>query len=97
MENKLPCRNEQNCIFRKIDEDMIIFSEEGQWLHQLNDIGADIWNLCDGTLNIEQIIGRICDEYDIDFKNALIDVSEFLKKMSDKNLIIYKEEILSKT
>lgn len=90
LQNKFPCRNEKECIWRVIDNETVIFAEDGQWLHQLNGIGHEIWNMCDGTVSIEEITNKICDEFEVENSTALNDVLSFIKELSHKNLITYK-------
>ncbi len=92
LEKKYPCRNEEKCIWRFIDNETIIFSEEGQWIHQLNDLGAEIWNMCDGKLSIAGIINKTCDDFDVKEEAAEADIISFIEELSLKNLIILNEE-----
>ncbi len=83
-------RNEQDCIWRMIDNEAVIFSGEGQWLHELNSIGIDIWNMCDGTLNFQEIIDKVCDQYEVEKEIAEADISSFVDELSKKGLLILK-------
>ena len=56
-------------------------------VYTLNETGAFIWELIDGKRNIEEIIGAVTLEYDINYESAREDVQFFLKNMS-KYLII---------
>lgn len=90
LQNKYPCRNEKDCIYRVIDNEAVVFSEEGQWIHELNSIGVDIWKMCDGTLNFQEIVDKICNEYEIEREVAEADIQSFIEGLSKKNLIILK-------
>ncbi len=74
LEKKYPCRNEGECIWRVVDSEGVILPEEGQWLHELNDIGLEIWKMCDGTLSLEKITDKICDEFDVEKEVAEADI-----------------------
>lgn len=56
-------------------------------VYTLNETGAFIWEHIDGKRSIEDIIGALTAEYDINFKNAETDVLSFVENMS-KYLII---------
>ena len=56
-------------------------------VYTLNETGAFIWELIDGTRNIEEIINSVTEEYDIDHESAVEDVFSFINNMS-KYLII---------
>ena len=57
-------------------------------VYTLNETGAYIWDKIDGKRNVEEIIGALMDEYDIDKQNAERDVLSFIENMS-KYLIIH--------
>lgn len=88
--NKVPCRNENKCFWRKVGGDTVLFSEDGQWLHQLNDVGSEIWNMCNGVFTVREIAEKLCNEYQVDANAACFDVLCFLEDLSVKNLIVYK-------
>jgi hypothetical protein len=53
----------------------------------LNETGAFIWDQIDGKRNVEEIIGALTTEYDIDNEKASEDIFTFIDNMS-KYLII---------
>jgi hypothetical protein len=53
----------------------------------LNDTGAFIWDLIDGKRDVEEIIGELIKEYEIDEGKAKDDVMAFIEKMN-KYLIV---------
>ncbi len=56
-------------------------------VYTLNETGAFIWELIDGKRSVEDIIGALTDEYDIDETTASRDILSFIENMS-KYLII---------
>lgn len=90
-ENKFPRRDEQ-CIWRIIDNETIILSNEGTWLHQLNDVGTEIWNMCDGALSLTEIADKICDMFDAEKDVIKNDMQEFFLELSQKGLITFQEK-----
>jgi methyltransferase-like protein len=56
-------------------------------VYTLNETGAYIWELIDGKRNVEEIIGELIKEYEIDVTTAEADAAAFIEKMS-KYLII---------
>lgn len=92
MENKYPCRNEQNCVWRMIDGELIILSEEGQWIHELNGVGLEIWNACDGKLTISEIADKIYGEFDIEKEVAEADVQSFIEELAQKGLVTLHQD-----
>ena len=56
-------------------------------IYTLNETGAFIWEQIDGNKCIEEIIGAVINEYNIDLKTATEDVFSLVDKMS-KYLIL---------
>ena len=82
-----PDNNKSNCVWRIINDKCVIFSDGGEWLHELNDVGIEIWKMCDGNSSVSDIINKICDEFNVERDVADADVSEFINELSKKDLI----------
>lgn len=57
-------------------------------VYTLNDSGAFIWECIDGKRDIEEIIGKLTDEYDIDRETAINDVIGFMDRMKQYLIIM---------
>jgi len=77
-----------NLVFNRLKDDMIIldFSSEKQF-HQLNEVAARIWELCDGTNSLQQIEEIICNEFEIDANEAQTDLKVFIDELKDLQLL----------
>ncbi len=56
-------------------------------VYTLNESGAYIWELVDGKRNLEEIIDKLTEEYDIDRNSAEKDVFSFINNMSNYLII----------
>ena len=54
----------------------------------LDDIGADVWKLCDGETSIEEIRRRITEKYQLNHKEAEASLLEHLKQLARRKLIV---------
>jgi len=54
---------------------------------EIDEVGATIWNLCDGDHTLQQIAETLSQEYDVDVSEALQDVNEFVVDLRSKGLI----------
>jgi len=52
-------------------------------VYTLNETGAFIWEVIDGKRSVEEIIGLVTQEYEIDRETAVNDVFDFIDKMQD--------------
>ena len=71
-------------------EAVLVLPSQGK-IEVLNEIGARIWSVSDGTSTINEIINMICAEYSIDPDVARKDVLEFIEKLCQKGIIELKE------
>jgi len=56
-------------------------------INVLNEIGACIWSLSDGTRTVKEIAEAICVDYDIDLATAEADTMRFLEELLKRNVI----------
>lgn len=52
-----------------------------------NDVGAEVFNLLDGTRSVEEIISKISEEYDAPYETVKADVTRLIDKMKNHGLI----------
>lgn len=72
------------------DEGTVILLISGM-MHQLNLLGGMIWNLCDGTRTIEQIITEIKEEFDVDDETVRADVQGFVDDLLERKWLRYDQ------
>lgn len=53
----------------------------------LTDVGAFIWDLLPNVDNQEQILSAVLTEYQVDEETAKKDITEFLQKLADLEII----------
>jgi Coenzyme PQQ synthesis protein D (PqqD) len=56
--------------------------------YALDDIGIDIWNLCDGNKTLAEIISQIATDYDAPVDTIEKDVSDLLEDLAREQLIV---------
>jgi Coenzyme PQQ synthesis protein D (PqqD) len=54
---------------------------------ELDQIGSDVWELCDGTHSVESIASRISKSYQLNKRQAEASVTAYLKMLADRRLI----------
>jgi hypothetical protein len=82
-----PKRQEQ-IIVQKGSSDVLLFSMEDGSYYALNEVGNRIWELCDGTHGVSQLISILATEYDAPAKIIEMDVMEVLEELQSKNLLV---------
>jgi pyrroloquinoline quinone biosynthesis protein D len=59
----------------------------GGVMHQLNYLGGEIWKLCDGNRDREQVLESLMELFDADRNTVKKDLDTFLDGMIEKGLI----------
>lgn len=65
----------------------VLLIESGT-MHQLNLIGGTIWQLCDGERNVDDIIGLLAAEYDVERQELAEDVEAFTSDLLQRGWLI---------
>lgn len=52
-----------------------------------NSVGADVFNMLDGTNSVEDIANKISQDYGVSVERVKTDVENLIKKMKEHNLI----------
>ena len=52
-----------------------------------NDIGAEVFNMLDGTNSVEEIIAKIVKDYDAPYETVAADVNKLVEKMRIHGLV----------
>ena len=58
---------------------------------QLDGLGVDVWSLLDGEKNVRTIINEFAVRHTLNYKEAEISVTLFLRSLGEKGLIGIKE------
>jgi hypothetical protein len=74
--------------WRKLGEHTIILdSRVNQEVHHLNEVGAFLWELCDGEKSFDDICLQLTKEFDTNLETAKVDVTTFIEKLKEKSLL----------
>jgi hypothetical protein len=81
-----PQRKEQ-VIAQKASKDFLLFNMDDGNYYSLNEVGCRIWQLCDGTRSVANLIETLAAEYDVSADVLAQDVQEILEQFSSGKLI----------
>lgn len=73
-------------VFRRIAQESILVPirrspGEAEEIYTLNEVGARIWELVDGTRTVEQVRDIIVEEYEVSTREAEKDLIELLEQL----------------
>ena len=66
-------------------EAVVVLPEQGE-VKVLNDVGARIWSLADGSRTVNEIVTIICAEYDVARSEAESDTLDFIDNLIAKGI-----------
>lgn len=70
-------------------EAVVVLPDKGE-VKVLNEVGAQIWTLADGTRSVRDIIAALCTEFEVPPAVAEADTLKFLAELQRKGLIIIR-------
>lgn len=72
------------------DEAVLVLPGQGQ-VKVLNEVGARIWSLADGSRTVQAIVQTICQEFEVDEMRAEADIKEFIEVLVQKGILVLSE------
>ncbi|MFQ5858926.1 MAG: PqqD family protein [Anaerolineae bacterium] len=67
-------------------EAVLVLPEQGQ-VKVLNEVGARIWSLADGTQTVRDIVATICTEYAVEPAQAETDTLDFVAQLAERGIV----------
>ena len=79
-------------VLRNIAGDIVVIpvgktALEFQGMIVLNEVSEFLWNCLENDTTFEMIVEKVTDEFEVDQETACIDVSEFLEKLREYDLL----------
>ena len=81
-------KNNEKTAYRIINGEAVVVNLKDSTFHTLNPVATFIWEQADGQIKVEQIIKKICQEFEVDWDTAERDCLEFLGEMISKGLVV---------
>jgi coenzyme PQQ biosynthesis protein PqqD len=75
-------------IAQKASNDLLLFNMEDGNYYSLNEIGGRIWELCDGSNSVSQVVTALAAEYGASQEVLERDVAELLESLQSGKLIV---------
>lgn len=77
--------------WRVYDGEAVIISPDDSTLHTLNAVGTLIWEAADGKTTPGAIVGRICDEFEVERERAERDAMAFIEGLRQRGLLVMSD------
>ena len=70
-----------------VDDEVVLLNLDSGHYYSLNESGRRIWELLDGENTIPDIIGVICEEFNVDQEKAVKDINELIDELLNEKLV----------
>jgi hypothetical protein len=81
-------KQREDVMCQRASDLMVLFDMEDGRYFELNDVGARMWELCDGTRNCSDLVAVIEQEYEAPRDIIEADVIDLVQRMLERRLIV---------
>ena len=78
--------------YQKLLDEIVLLNLDSGIYYSTNEIGAKIWQLCDGNTDLKGITDKICEEYEVAEVEAEKDVLFYVEDLINEGLMFIKDE-----
>jgi hypothetical protein len=74
-------------IWSSLDEEVVLIDLERDVHYTLNRVGAAVWELCNGDQPLNEILGTLCERYEVAEARARKDVASLVAMLQRRGLL----------
>jgi hypothetical protein len=78
----------ETVVCAELEDEAVLLDVASGLYYGLDSTGTVIWRLLTDGLVVEEIVGRMLAEYDVEAERLRLDVSEFLDSLISKGLLL---------
>ena len=78
-------------LFRELEGEGVLLDLETERYYTLDDIGARMWHLLHEHEEVEAVVERLLDEYDVDETTLRQDLAELITRLSKAGLVVAQQ------
>lgn len=79
-------------VYTDLEEGAVLLHLGTRFYYSLNEVGQSIWRLLDSAESLEDMLGKLAEEYEVDGQRVEESVSRFLNELEREQLILRHEE-----
>lgn len=81
-------RRQEGVLAQQAHGRTVLLRLEDGGYYALDEVGAMIWQLCDGSRAVAEIVGLLCEEFDAPESTVQEDVLEFIGDLRREQLLV---------
>lgn len=82
----VPRRNGE-AVWREVEDEIFVCSPDGETMHTLRDVAADIWRACDGENSVSDIHDLLLEAYEVEPGVLSADLKACLGDLAARDLL----------
>jgi hypothetical protein len=75
-------------LFNEIDGEIVMLSVENSEYYGMDKVGSRIWQLLENQMKFKELVAILMDEFDVTEEKCSSETMNFVKKMTEKKLLI---------
>ncbi|MDA2916240.1 PqqD family protein [Nitrospinae bacterium AH_259_B05_G02_I21] len=79
-------------VYTDLEEGAVLLHLETRFYYSLNEVGQAVWRLLDSAENLEDMLEKLAEEYEVDGQSAKDSVSRFLQELEREKLALPHRE-----
>jgi hypothetical protein len=80
-------RRSARALAQGLNGELVLVHVDTGMYYTLNEVGSLVWELCDGSLTVAEVVARVCDEFDAPAAEVTSDVLELVEHLADEKLL----------
>jgi coenzyme PQQ biosynthesis protein PqqD len=85
-------RRGERVLTQQAADTCVLFHLDTGEYYALNEVGRRVWELCDGTRPVAELVAQLCQEYDAPAETIAADVVELVTELADEQLVVDDDE-----
>jgi len=81
-------RREEGILAQEAHGQTVLLRLEDGGYYALDEVGAMIWEMCDGQRAVAEIVALLCEEFDVPERIVQADVLEFIDDLRRERLLV---------
>jgi hypothetical protein len=81
-------RRQDGILAQEAQGETVLLRLQDGGYYALDEVGATIWDLCDGTRTVSEIVAVLCADFDASESTVRADVLEFVGDLQRERLLV---------
>lgn len=82
-----PAQRDQ-VLSQRVPDALVLLDAKGGSYFSLDEVGARVWELCDGSRSVADVVTLLADEFDAPIDTIRADVLELLEELASESLVV---------